>query len=76
MSRPLPDNNPFRMNVPTRRDGLTGEAATWYDRADWLRAVAEKRTLKRQKKQAAAAQRAAAREAEQARKTPSPADGD
>jgi hypothetical protein len=37
MSRPLPDNNPFRMSVPTRRDGLTGEAAIWYDRADWLR---------------------------------------
>lgn len=37
MSRPLPDKNPFRMNVPTRRDGLTGEAAAWYDRADWLR---------------------------------------
>jgi hypothetical protein len=37
MSKTLPDNNPFRMSVPTRRERLTGEAVTWYDRADWLR---------------------------------------
>jgi hypothetical protein len=25
------------MQVPTRRDGLSGEARRWYNRADWLR---------------------------------------
>jgi len=37
MSRPLRADSPYRMQVPTRRDGLSGEARRWYDRADWLR---------------------------------------
>ncbi len=40
MVRPIPENNPFKMKVRTRRDTLEGQAAKWYDRAAWLQGKA------------------------------------
>jgi len=40
MARPIPDKNPFKMRQPTRRDLLSGDAATWYERARWLQGKA------------------------------------
>jgi hypothetical protein len=37
MARPLRADSPYRMQVPSGRDGLTGEARRWYDRAEWAR---------------------------------------
>ncbi len=36
MKKTIPENNPYRMDVPTRRDRLSGEGVKWYDRASWL----------------------------------------
>lgn len=33
MARPLREDSPYRMDVPTRRDTLSGDALLWYDRA-------------------------------------------
>lgn len=37
MVRSIPEDSPFKMRVPTRRDALSGEGLLWYDRAAWLR---------------------------------------
>lgn len=37
MARPLPEDSPWKMDVPTMRDVLEGEALEWYERALWLR---------------------------------------
>ena len=37
MPRPLRVDSPYRMQVPSRRERLTGEARRWYDRAEWVR---------------------------------------
>jgi hypothetical protein len=36
MKKTIPESNPYRMDVPTRRDQLSGEGVKWYDRASWL----------------------------------------
>ena len=36
MKKTIPADNPYRMDVPTRRDQLSGEGVKWFDRASWL----------------------------------------
>ena len=36
MKKTIPEDNPYRMDVPTRRDHLSGEGVKWFDRASWL----------------------------------------
>ncbi|MFO7768548.1 MAG: hypothetical protein R6W82_06310 [bacterium] len=37
MARPLPEDSPWKMDVPTMREVLDGEALEWYERAHRLR---------------------------------------
>jgi len=36
MKKTIPEDNPYRMDVPTRRDQLSGEGVKWFDRASYL----------------------------------------
>ncbi len=40
MNRKQSQKHPFRIEAVERRDGLTGEAVKWYDRAVWLQGKA------------------------------------
>lgn len=36
MKKTIPEDNPYRMDIPTRRDQLSGQGVKWFDRASWL----------------------------------------